>query len=124
MLSQSVSNSHHFVGQYSHGQTFCALHICLLGGRRTMRGTPGREPLIPYQIFLTKYGIVYPLKRNMLTAKGQHFICPNNMGYIRYYRVILAFRGLFLLEKRVLQDMICCPFSVIKYPFKRIYYSI
>ena len=98
-----------------------------LGGRRTMRGTPGREPHIPYQIPnipSTKYGIVCPFKRNMLTAEGQHFICPLNMGYIPYQRVILAFRGIFLPEKRVLQDMICCPSAVNKCPFKRTYYFI
>ena len=40
----------------------------------------------------------------MLTAEGHYFICPFNMGYILYYQVILNFRGLFLPEKRVLQD--------------------
>ena len=54
----------------------------------------------------------------MLTAEGQHFICPLNMGYVPYQRVILAFRGMFLPEKRVLQDMICCPSAVNKCPFK------
>ena len=99
---------------------------CIIGGRRTMRGTPGREPHMPYQIskFLTKYGIVCPFKRNMLTSEGQHFICPLNMGYIPYQRVILDFRGMFLPKKRVLQDMICCPSAVNKCPFKRTYYSI
>ena len=58
------------------------------------------------------------------TAEGQYFICPPNIGYIPYYRVILAFRGIFLPEKRVLQDMICCPSAVNKCPFKRTYYSI
>ena len=37
-----------------------------------------------YQTFLTKYGIVCPFKKNMLTAGGQHFICPRNVGYILY----------------------------------------
>ena len=60
----------------------------------------------------------------MLTAEGQHFICPLNMGYIPYQRVILAFKGIFLPEKRVLQDMICCPSAVNKCPFKRTYYFI
>ena len=60
----------------------------------------------------------------MLTAEGQHFICPLNMGYIPYKPVILAFRGMFLPEKRVLQDMICCPSAVNKCPFKRTYNSI
>ena len=85
-----------------------------IGGRQTLRGTPGREPDIPYQIPNIPYQIwkVCPFKRNMLTAEGQHFICPLNMGCIPYWRVILAFRGLFLPEKRVLQDMICCPSAV------------
>ena len=60
----------------------------------------------------------------MLTAEGQHLICSLNMEYILYKRVILAFRGLFLPEKRVLQDMICCPSADNKCPFKRIYYYI
>ena len=60
----------------------------------------------------------------MLAAEGQHFICPLNMGYIHYKRVILSFRGIFLPEKRVLQDMICCPSALNKFPFKRTYYSI
>ena len=77
-----------------------------------------------YQTFLTKYGIVCPFKRNMLPAEGQHFICPLNVGYILYYGVSLAIRGLFLPEKKVLQDMKCCPSAVNKCPFKRIYYSI
>ena len=51
----------------------------------------------------------------MLTAEGQHLICPPNMGYILYYRVILAFRVFFLPEKRVLQEMICFPYDVNKY---------
>ena len=80
--------------------------------------------LTKYQTFLTKYGIECPFKRNMLTAEGQHFIFPLNMGYIPYYRVILCFRGIFLPEKRVLQDMICCPSPGNKCPFKRTYYSI
>ena len=37
---------------------------------------------------------------------------------------LLAFRGIFLPEKRVLQDVICCPSVVNKCPFKRTYYSI
>ena len=77
-----------------------------------------------YQIFLTKYGIVCPFKRNMLTADGQHFICPLNIGYILYQRVILDFRGLFLPERRVLQDMMGCPSAVNKCPFKRTYYNM
>ena len=60
----------------------------------------------------------------MLTAEGQHFICPLNMGYIPYKRVILSSRGIFLPEKRVLQDMISCPSAVNKCPFRRTYYSI
>ena len=91
-----------------------------------MRSTPGREPHIPYKYlaFRTKYGIVCPFKRNILTGEGQHFIYPLNMGYIQYYRVILAFRGYFLSEKRELQDIICCPSALNKCPFKRIYSSI
>ena len=46
------------------------------------------------------------------------------MGYILYLRVILAFRGLFLPEKRLIPDMICCPSAVNKCPFKRAYYFI
>ena len=46
------------------------------------------------------------------------------MGYIPYQWVILAFRGIFLPEKRVLQDMICCPSAVNECPFERTYYSI
>ena len=46
------------------------------------------------------------------------------MGYILYYRVMLVLRGLFLPEKRVLHDMICCPSAITKYPFKRTLYSI
>jgi hypothetical protein len=60
----------------------------------------------------------------MLTAEGQHLICSLNIKYILYKRVILAFRGLFLPEKRVVQDLKCCPFAVNKCPFKRTYYSI
>ena len=60
----------------------------------------------------------------MLSAEGQHFICPLNVGYILYQGVILAFRGLILPGKTVLQDMIYCPFAVNKCPFKRPYYSI
>ena len=60
----------------------------------------------------------------MITAEGQHFICPLSIGYMLYQRVILAFRCLFLAEKRVLQDLICCPFAVNKCPFKRTYFSI
>ena len=41
--------------------------------------------LTKYQTFLTKYGILCPFKKNMLTAEEQHFICPLNMGYIPYY---------------------------------------
>ena len=41
-----------------------------------------------------------------------------------YQGVILAFEGIFCPEKRVLQDMICCPSAVNKYSFKRTYYSI
>ena len=57
-----------------------------VGGGLTMRGTPGREPHVPYQnqTYLTKYGIVCPFKRNILTAEGQHFICPLNVWYILY----------------------------------------
>ena len=80
--------------------------------------------LTKYQTFLTKYGIACPFKRNMVTAEGQHFICPLNMRYIMFYRVIQAFRGLILTEKRVLQDIICCPSDVNKCPFKRTYHSI
>ena len=54
----------------------------------------------------------------MLTTEGQHFICPLDIGYLPYQRVILAFRGIFLTEKRVLSDMICCPSAVNKCPFK------
>ena len=77
-----------------------------------MRGTPGREPHIPYQIqtILTKYGIVCPFKRNLLTAEGQHFICPLSVGYI--------------LISELLQDMTSCPSAVNKYPFKGTNYSI
>ena len=60
----------------------------------------------------------------MLTAEEQHFICPLNMGYIPYQRVIIAFKGIFLPEKRVLQDMICCPYAVNECPFKRTFYLI
>ena len=84
-----------------------------------MRGTSGREPHIPYQIPNMPYQI-----QNMLTAEGQHFICPLNVGYIPYQRVILAFKGIFLPEKRVLQNMICRPSAVNKCPFKRTYYFI
>ena len=31
---------------------------------------------------------------------------------------LLAFRGIFLPEKRILHDMICCPSVVNKYSFK------
>ena len=54
----------------------------------------------------------------MLTAEGQHLLCSLNMEYIPYKRVILAFRGLFLSEKRVVQDLKCCPFAVNKCPLK------
>ena len=60
----------------------------------------------------------------MVTAEGQHLICSLNIKYILYKRVILAFRGLFLPEKRVVQDLKCCPFAVNKCPFKRTYYFI
>ena len=46
------------------------------------------------------------------------------MGYIFHLRVILAFRGLFLREKKVLQDMICCFSAVTKCPSKRTFNSI
>ena len=49
----------------------------------------------------------------MLIADGQHFICPLNMGYILYQRVILAFRCLFLPDKRVLHYMICGPSACV-----------
>ena len=35
------------------------------------------------------------------------------MGYILSYRVIVSFRGLYCNEKRVLQDMLCCPVLLI-----------
>ena len=60
----------------------------------------------------------------MLTAEGQHFTCLLHIGYIPYKRVILSSRGIFLPEKRVLQDMICCPSAVNKCPLKRTYHSI
>ena len=60
----------------------------------------------------------------MLTGEGQRFICPLNLGNIVYQRVILAFRGLFLQEKMVLQAMTCCPSTVNKCPFQRTYLFI
>ena len=60
----------------------------------------------------------------MSTTEGQHFICPLKMEYISYYQGTLTFKGIFLPEKRVLQDMICCPSAVNKCSFKRTYYSI
>ena len=58
-----------------------------------------------YQTFLTKYGRICPFKRNMWTAGWEHFICPSNMGYMLYLGVFLAFKGLFLPERRVLQPL-------------------
>ena len=43
---------------------------------------------------------------------------------ILYQQVILSFMGLSLPEKRLLQDMICCPSAVNKCHFKRTYDSI
>ena len=60
----------------------------------------------------------------MLTAQGQHYIFPPNMAYMPYERVILGFSSIYLPEKRVFQDMICCPSAVNKCPFKRTYYAI
>ena len=103
--------------------------MCIqIRGRRNMRGTPGREPYIPNQIpknSLPNMEQYVPFKRIMLTAEGQLFICPLiNRGYILQQRVILALNGIFLSQKRVLQDMICGPSAVNKCPFKRTYYSI
>ena len=36
----------------------------------------------------------------MVTAEGQYFVNRLNVGYLLFYRVILAFMGLFLTEKR------------------------
>ena len=75
------------MGRFSLSVTMYVGGLSFVGGRQTVKGTPGREPHMPYQIlnkFLTKYGMVCPFEKNMLTTEGQLFISPFNMRYIPY----------------------------------------
>ena len=89
-----------------------------------------KKSLIPSKVSLTispytpqgVYCEIYPsLGGNIERVKSQYSIFQND---ILYYRVILAFKGIFLPEKSILQDKICCPSAVNKFSFKRTYYSI
>ena len=53
------------------------------------------------------------------------FYKPNNIWYLYSVKQgYFSYSGSFLPEKRVLQDLICCPSAVNKCLFKRTYYFI